>query len=120
MANVASITSLQGCSLLKLFNAPSMVSHVQLLEHILWMWNPEQQHFEVGPHILTIEVEDIYFLTGFSRRGEPISLRGSQGGDITTQELIVLHCNLGTKTPGKKIPIKEVRDFPLHTMLFTM
>ena len=82
--NTASISALQGCGLLKLFHAPSMISNVQLLEHILWMWNPEQQHFEVGPHILTVEVEDIYFLTRISKHGTPIYLIGSQEGDITT------------------------------------
>ena len=40
--DVASIIALRGCGLLKLFHTPSMVSHVQLLEHILQMWNPEQ------------------------------------------------------------------------------
>ena len=44
-----------------------MVSHECLLEYILRMWNPEQQYFEVGAHVLTIEVEDIYFLTGLLR-----------------------------------------------------
>ena len=33
-------------------------------------------YFEVGPHIMTVEVEDINFLTGLSRRGAPISLTG--------------------------------------------
>ena len=43
-----------------------MVSHERLLEHILHMWNLEQQYFEVGAHVLTIEVEYIYFLIGLS------------------------------------------------------
>ena len=77
------------------------------------MWNPEQQHFEVGAHILIVEVEDIYFLTGLSRRGAPISLTGSRGGDITTQDLIDRHCIPGMRTSGKKIPIKVVMDGPL-------
>ena len=82
--NVGCIAALRGYGLLKFFHAPSMVSHMQLLEHILWMWNSEQQHFKVGPHILTIEVEDIYLLTGLSWRGAHISLTGTRGGDITT------------------------------------
>ena len=61
-----------------------MISHVQLLEYILRMWNLEQHNFEVGPHILTLEVDAIYFLNGLSRRGAPISLNGYRGGDITT------------------------------------
>ena len=97
-----------------------MVSHEQLLEKILRMWNPEQQHFEVGAHILIVEVEDIYFLTGLSRWGAPISLTGSRGGDITTGELIDRHCVPGTRTLGKKIPIRAVTYGSLWTVLFTM
>ena len=78
------------------------------------MWNPEQQYFEVGAHVLTIEVEDIYFLTGLSRGGAPISLTGSRGGDITTQEIINCHCIPRTRTSRKKIPIKAVVDGPLR------
>ena len=66
------------------------------------MWNLEQQYFEVGAHILTVEVEDIYFLTGLFGHGAPISLTESQGRDITTQELIVRHCFPGTKMSGKR------------------
>ena len=112
-ADASSITSLWGSGLLKFFHAPIMVSHVQLLEHILQMWNPEQQHFEVGPHILTVEVEDIYFLIRLSRHEAHISLTGSQVGDITTQEVIVYHYYLGTNMLGKKISIKDVMDLAL-------
>ena len=83
--NPVCIATLQNCGLLKFFRTPSMVSHERLLEHILRMWNLEQHHFEVGAHILTVEVEYIYFLTGLSRRGAPISLIGSRGKDITTR-----------------------------------
>ena len=118
--NAGCIVGLRDRGLLKFFHTPSMVSHEQLLEHILQMWNPEQQHFKVGAHSLTVEVENIYFLTGLSRRGAPILLTSSRWGDITTQELINHHCIPGTRTSGKKIPIKAVRDGPLQTVLFTM
>ena len=118
--NAVFIAALRDCGILKFFQTPSMVSHEQLLEHILWMWNPEQQYFEVGAHILTVEVEDIYFLIGLSRQGAPISLIGSHGGDITTQELIDRHCVLGMRTSRKKIPIRAVTNGPLRTILFTM
>ena len=65
--NVGCISTLQDYGILNFFRTPSMVSHERLLEHILQMWNPEQQYFEVGAHILTVEVEDIYFLTGLLR-----------------------------------------------------
>ena len=84
------------------------------------MWNLEQQHFEVVAHILIVEVKDIYFLTGILRRGAPISLTGSRGGHITTQELIDRHCIPRTRTSVKKIPIKAVMDGSLWNLLFTM
>ena len=62
--NAGCIAALRDFGLLKFFHTPSMVSHECLLEHILHMWNPEQQYFKVGAHVLTIEVEDIYFLKG--------------------------------------------------------
>ena len=65
--NAGCIASLRGYGLLKFFRTTSMISHARLLEYILQMWNQEQQYFEVGPHIVTMEVEDIYFLTGLSR-----------------------------------------------------
>ena len=106
--------------ILKFFRTPSMVSHERLLEHILRMWNLEQQYFEVGAHILTVEVEEIYFLTGLSIWGSPISLTGYRGGDITTRELIDRHCAPGTGTSGKKILIRAVIDRALRIVLFTM
>ena len=84
-ADVVSIATLQCCGILKFFHVSSMKSHVRLLEYILRMWNLEQQYFELGAHILTVEVEDIYFLTRLSRRGEKISLTSPQGPDVTTQ-----------------------------------
>ena len=71
-------------------------------------------------NMLTVEVEYIYFLTRLLRRGTPISLTGSHGGDVTTQELIDRYCLPSTRTLGKKIPIKILRDDPLCTIIFTM
>ena len=114
------VTSLSECGLIKFFKFPSMRAQVRFLEYILKMWNPEQQHFEVGAHILTVELEDIYFLAGLSRWGEPIYFIDPRGGDITTQGLIDQYYFLGTQMSGKKIPIKNVMDLPFRMVLFTM
>ena len=55
--DAGSMSALRGCGLLKIFNVPIMRSHVRLLEYILIMWNTEQQYFEVGAHVLVVEVE---------------------------------------------------------------
>ena len=54
-----------------------MKAHVQLLDYIINMWDPEQKNFVVGVHILPIETKDIYFLTGLSTRGSPVVLSGA-------------------------------------------
>ena len=38
-------------------------------------WDPDSESFRLDGMSLTIEVEDIYFITGLSRRGEIVNLR---------------------------------------------
>jgi hypothetical protein len=61
------IAALRNCGLLKYFRIPGMRAQVRLLEYLVWMWDPNQQVFNVGAHTLMIDIEDIYFLTGLSR-----------------------------------------------------
>ena len=65
-----------------------MKAYVRLLEYIIGMWDPDQHHFMVGIHTLPIEIEDIYFLTGLSRRGSQVVLSGARGGDTSLDDLI--------------------------------
>ena len=58
--------ALRECGLLKYFKVSGMRSHVRLLDHLIWMWDQDQQHLQVGTHVLIINVEDIYFLTRLS------------------------------------------------------
>jgi hypothetical protein len=46
-----------------------MKSEVLLLEHIISLWDINEQGFRIGMQLLTIEMEDVYFLTGLSKRG---------------------------------------------------
>ena len=71
------IEALLNCELLKYFWIPGIKAHVQMLEYIINMWDPDQDHFVVGVHILPIEIEDIYFLIGLSMRGSPMVLSRS-------------------------------------------
>ena len=73
----ATIEALQNYELLNYFWIPGMKAHAGLLEYIIDMWDPSQEHFVVGVHILPIEIEDIYFLTSLSMRGSPVVLSGA-------------------------------------------
>ena len=53
------IEALRNCGLLKYFRVPGMKAHVRLLEYIINMWDPDQEHFFIGVHIFPIEIEDI-------------------------------------------------------------
>ena len=84
----ATIEALRNCELLKCFRIPRMKSHVRLLEYIINMWDPDQENFVVGFHILPIEINDIYFFTSLSMRGIPVVLSGEQGGECSLDDII--------------------------------
>jgi hypothetical protein len=57
----------RNCGLQKFFKLSGMRAQVPLLEHLVKMWDPNDQVFKVGAHDLALEIEDIYFLTRLSR-----------------------------------------------------
>jgi hypothetical protein len=79
-----------------------------------------EQVFRVGPHSLEIDIEDIYFMIGLSKRGEPIILSGSRGTGRTTDSYVSDFFRAGSHKTGGKIAIKEIADHPLHTIYFTI
>ena len=50
------VRALCECGILKYFRIPGMRVYVCLLEHMIRMWYPCQQHFVVGTHTLMINV----------------------------------------------------------------
>jgi hypothetical protein len=74
----------------------------------------------VGAHILTLDIEDSYFLTGLSRRGSRVTLTGSKGGGLLMNEYIWQYCVPEAERRSDKVAIKGVRDLPLRTILFTI
>ena len=97
-----------------------MKAHVRLLEYIIDMWDPDQDHFVVGVHILPIEIEDIYFLTGLSMRESPIVLSGARKGEGSFDDIIDRHCSLGTDSQLGKLSIKSLVDLPLRKVVYAI
>ena len=64
------LRALHECGILKFFQIPGMRAYVCLLEHMICMWDSYQQHFVVGTHTLTIDVEDIYLFIGIGNRSK--------------------------------------------------
>ena len=69
------------------------------------MWEPDSQRFLVGDQYLEIEIDDIYFLTGLSCRGELVTFGGRGGGGEPVESYIRDLCTEGTRRQGGKIPI---------------
>jgi hypothetical protein len=114
------IVALRDCGLLKYFRIPSMRIQVRLLEYLVRMWDPDQQVFNVGAHTLTIDIEDMYFLTGLSRRGSYVSLIGSRRGGLTMSEYCNQYCVPEAERKKGKVSIWGVTDLTLRTILFTI
>ena len=114
------IDALQNCGILKYFQIPGMKEHVCLLEYIIEMWDPDQEHFVVGFHILTIEIEDIYFLTGLSMRGSPVVLSRAWKGEGSLDDIIDQHFSLGIEFQLGKLVIKYLVDLPLRIVVYTI
>jgi hypothetical protein len=114
------IAALRDCGLLKYFRIPGMRAQVRLLEYLVRMWDPDQQVFNVGAHTLSIDIEDIYFLTGLSRRGYYVSLTGSRGGGLKMSEYCNQYCVPEAERKKGKVAIWGVQDLTLRTILFTI
>jgi hypothetical protein len=84
------------------------------------MWDPDQQVFHVGAHTLSLDIEDIYFLTGLSRHGYYVIMTSSRGGGLKMSEYCNLYCVPEAKIKKGKVAIWGVQDLTLHTILFTI
>ena len=116
----ATMVSLQNCGLLKFFTCPGLRAQPLLLQRMVGMWDPDSQCFMVGDQALDIEVDDIYFLTGLSCRGESVYF-GSRGGSGESIDSYVSDLRVeGTHKQGGKLPIQNITDIPLKTILFTL
>ena len=70
------MAALRNYGLVKFFEVSGMMAQPALLQYIVDLWDVDQRVFRVGDETLTLEIDDIYFLTGLSRRGAPINLVG--------------------------------------------
>ena len=114
------IAALRNYGLLKYFRIPGMRDQIRLLEYLVRMWDPDQQVFHVGVHTLSLDIEDIYFLTRLSWHGHYVILTGGRGGGLPMSEYCRLHCVPEAERKKGKVAIWGVRDLTLCTILFTI
>lgn len=97
-----------------------MRAQLGLLEHLIGLWDLNERFFCVGENLLTLEIDDIYFLMGLSRRGDHVSLVRKRTRGVSTKALIQSHCIVEVKKSGRNITIVDVTDFPLKAILYTI
>ena len=97
-----------------------MRAQLRLLEYLVHMWDVDQQVFHVGVHTLTLDIEDIYFLTGLSRRGYHATLTGGRGSGLPMSEYVCQYYVLEVERSKGKVTIWGVQDLTLQTILFTI
>ena len=71
---------------------------------------------------LTIEVEDIYFITGLSRLGEVVNLRSHGGprGGLTIDEYIAVYYYPDIEKVGSQVPTNSIQVLGLKAILLTL
>ena len=100
----------------------NMRSHIQILELLVWLWDPEQVKFDLQHETLELTIEDVYYVIGLSHKGEPVNLGGTgSGGDpLSIQDYVNAYCLLGTQKSGMQIPIAKITSFPLNVLVSTI
>jgi hypothetical protein len=65
-------------------------------------------------------MDDVYFLMGISKMGEPILLSGHKSTPQPTKAYVTQYCVSGSHLVGGRIVIKYVMDVSLRSILFSM
>ena len=91
-ADLMAQQALRACGLYKFWCLGGLRAKPGLLQMLVDYWDLDSESFQIDGMSITIEVEDIYFITGLSRRGELVNLNscGPEGG-LTIDEYIVVY-----------------------------
>jgi hypothetical protein len=114
------VAALRECGLLKIFRILGMRAQLRLLEYLVHMSNVDQHVFHVGVHTLTLDIEDIYFLTGLSRLGYHATLTEGRGRGLPMSEHVRKYCVPKVERSKGKVAIWGVQNLALRNILFTI
>jgi hypothetical protein len=90
----------------------------RILNTLIDYWHPNAEAFMLEGKSLVPTTEDIYFLTGLSRRGEPVNFQTFPVGLSKISELIAKYCEAGTEQTGSQVSISKITNLALQTILF--
>jgi hypothetical protein len=111
------VATLMQCGLLKFFLCPFMQAKPRLLNAFVDYWHPNAEAFMLEDQSLVPTVEDIYFLTGLSRRGEPVNFQTFLEAPHNLAELIGLYCAVDTDCASTQVPISRITNLSLQVIV---
>ena len=101
------------CSLVKFFLCPFMRAQPRILNALVDYWHPDAKAFMIEGQSLVPTTEDIYFLTGLLRRGEPVNFQTFPVGPSKVLELIAEYCEARTEQVYSSVPISRITSLTL-------
>ena len=101
--------------LLKFLCASPMRLNVRLLEFLINYWDHDLGMSDLQGEFLEVTSEDVYFISGLSRRGAPVNLKGTDRGSdlLSVHNYIDIYYETGTQKRSSCIPIVHIHNFPL-------
>ena len=113
--------ALRACGLYKFWCLGNLRAKPRLLQLLVDYWDPESETFQIYGMSLTIDVEDIYFITGLYRRGEMVNLRSrGPGGELTIDEYIAVYYFSEMEKFGSQIPTNSIHILGLKAILLAL
>ena len=110
-------TTLTQCGILKFYQCPFMQAQPRLLNALIDYWHPDAEAFILEGQSLTLTTEEMYFLTGLSRRGEPVNLRAFPPRPHNIVELIGMYCEAETDKVGSQVSIHKIINLSLKVIV---
>ena len=86
------MNALKNCGLKNFFLTPCLRAQPELLQYLISIWDENEQVFKLRDQVLELEVSDVYFITGLSRRGPVPILTGSRPSGENMEQVMVRVC----------------------------
>jgi hypothetical protein len=88
-----------------------MRAQPRLLNALVDYLHLDGEAFMLEGQSLTPTIETIYFLTGLSKRGEPVNLCSFPLGPHNIVKLIEMHCEADNEKVCSQVPIQKIPTY---------
>ena len=115
------MNALRDCDLKKFFLTSYLLAQPELLQFVVDAWDVDDQVLRLRDQTLELDVSDVYFITGLSRRGASHILTGSRPSAEKIGEVKARVCpEAQFEKNNAKVDITTIHDLVLKVILFTI